>query len=64
MATFRAKDGLELYYEEHGQGDPVVLLGDHDERSQLGPACAGVRTARSPDLAGSTGPRAVREDGS
>ncbi|HNR24355.1 MAG TPA: alpha/beta hydrolase [Candidatus Bipolaricaulis anaerobius] len=27
MATFRAKDGLELYYEEHGQGDPVVLLG-------------------------------------
>jgi len=27
MATFKSKDGLELYYEAHGQGDPVVLLG-------------------------------------
>jgi pimeloyl-ACP methyl ester carboxylesterase len=27
MATFRSNDGLELYYEEHGQGAPVVLLG-------------------------------------
>jgi pimeloyl-ACP methyl ester carboxylesterase len=27
MATFRARDGVELYYEEHGQGEPVVLLG-------------------------------------
>lgn len=27
MATFRTHDGLELYYEEHGQGTPVVFLG-------------------------------------
>jgi len=26
MATFRTHDGLELYYEEHGRGEPVVLL--------------------------------------
>ena len=27
MATFRTYDGLNLYYEEHGQGEPVLLLG-------------------------------------
>jgi len=27
MATLRVHDGIELYYEEHGQGEPVVLLG-------------------------------------
>lgn len=27
MATFRTHDGLDLYYEEHGRGEPVVLLG-------------------------------------
>ena len=26
MATFRSNDDLEIYYEEHGKGDPVVLL--------------------------------------
>lgn len=27
MATFRTRSGLELYYEAHGRGAPVVLLG-------------------------------------
>jgi 3-oxoadipate enol-lactonase len=27
MATFRSSDGQTLYYEEHGRGEPVVLLG-------------------------------------
>jgi len=27
MATFRAHDGLELYYEDHGHGTPIVVLG-------------------------------------
>lgn len=27
MGTFRTHDGLNLYYEEHGRGEPVVLLG-------------------------------------
>ncbi|MEW5826908.1 MAG: alpha/beta fold hydrolase [Candidatus Bipolaricaulota bacterium] len=27
MSTFRAHDGLELYYEVHGTGEPLVLLG-------------------------------------
>lgn len=27
MATYRTHDGHELYYEEHGQGEPAVLLG-------------------------------------
>ncbi len=27
MPTFRTRDGFELYYEAHGQGEPVVLLG-------------------------------------
>jgi len=27
MGTVRTRDGLNLYYEEHGQGEPVVLLG-------------------------------------
>ena len=26
MATFRSSDGLELYFEEHGKGEPAVLL--------------------------------------
>ncbi len=27
MATFKTEDGLQLYYEVHGQGEPVVFLG-------------------------------------
>jgi len=27
MATIRTADGLRLHYEEHGQGEPVVILG-------------------------------------
>lgn len=26
MATFRTHDGLELYYEDHGRGEPAVFL--------------------------------------
>jgi 3-oxoadipate enol-lactonase len=27
MPTFRTKDGVELYYEVHGSGEPLLLLG-------------------------------------
>ena len=27
MSTLRTKDGLELYYEVHGSGEPLLLLG-------------------------------------